>query len=189
MRQWEQGRPRLYMHFATNWGVKDAVGSPTFAIINEYQSAETGMIYHMDWYRLKNEEEARRGLVVEDCLYSGNLLFGGVAAQKAAGLLPEGIFAIHIEVLDANTRRLCHQYRSSLRNCVLNKVILVQESPLTRRDGETERFAEKYFILCVSPCLPASPVKKNACLINPVLWPHPNHLSPHLSVMKHWKKN
>ena len=38
-------------------GVKDVVGSPTFSIINEYSFPE-GMIYHIDLYRLKDEEEA-----------------------------------------------------------------------------------------------------------------------------------
>ena len=37
--------------------VREAVGSPTFSIINEYSFPE-GNIYHMDLYRLKDEEEA-----------------------------------------------------------------------------------------------------------------------------------
>ena len=53
-------------------GVKDAVSSPTFSIINEYASAEGKMIYHIDLYRLKDEEEALAA-GVEECLYSGNL--------------------------------------------------------------------------------------------------------------------
>jgi tRNA threonylcarbamoyladenosine biosynthesis protein TsaE len=43
-------------------GVKDAVSSPTFALINEYHYEDaTGLdrtIFHMDWYRLKDTEEA-----------------------------------------------------------------------------------------------------------------------------------
>lgn len=41
--------------------VNDAVSSPTFALINEYQFSQAGtpmVIYHMDWYRLRDEEEA-----------------------------------------------------------------------------------------------------------------------------------
>lgn len=38
-------------------GVKDITSSPTFAIINHYQSPH-GNIYHADLYRLKNSEEA-----------------------------------------------------------------------------------------------------------------------------------
>src|SRR4051794_38404479 len=52
--------------------VKDVISSPTFAIINEYYSPVAGTIYHMDWYRLKDEEEAIQA-GVEDCLLSGNI--------------------------------------------------------------------------------------------------------------------
>src|SRR3954471_21563793 len=38
--------------------VSTTVSSPTFAIINEYESEIAGTIFHMDWYRLKDEEEA-----------------------------------------------------------------------------------------------------------------------------------
>ena len=51
--------------------VKETVGSPTFSIINEY-SSPSGIIYHLDLYRLKDEEEAIRA-GVEDCLYSGEI--------------------------------------------------------------------------------------------------------------------
>ncbi len=38
-------------------GVKNLVSSPTFSIINEYETA-VAPIYHIDLYRLKTEEEA-----------------------------------------------------------------------------------------------------------------------------------
>jgi tRNA threonylcarbamoyladenosine biosynthesis protein TsaE len=34
-------------------GVRDVVSSPTFSIVNEYESAN-GTVYHFDFYRLKN---------------------------------------------------------------------------------------------------------------------------------------
>jgi tRNA threonylcarbamoyladenosine biosynthesis protein TsaE len=85
-------------------GVHTAISSPTFAIINEYSSDEAGTIYHMDWYRLKNEEEAINA-GVEDCLNSGNLCLVEWP-EKAPGLLPENSFHIHIEALDQLTRRV-----------------------------------------------------------------------------------
>ena len=54
--------------------VSDSISSPTFAIINEYKSSIAGMIYHMDWYRLKNEAEAINA-GCEDYIESGNLCF------------------------------------------------------------------------------------------------------------------
>jgi tRNA threonylcarbamoyladenosine biosynthesis protein TsaE len=52
--------------------VTDTISSPTFSIINEYNSAEGKVIYHLDLYRLKDDQEAINA-GVEDCFYSGNL--------------------------------------------------------------------------------------------------------------------
>jgi len=38
-------------------GVYDEVSSPTYSIVNEYESG-TGKVYHFDFYRLKSETEA-----------------------------------------------------------------------------------------------------------------------------------
>ena len=85
-------------------GVQSAISSPTFAIINEYQSPVAGAIYHMDWYRLKDEEEAINA-GVEDSLQSGKLCLVEWP-EKAEGLLPDDTFYINIEALDEQTRRL-----------------------------------------------------------------------------------
>lgn len=84
--------------------VQDTISSPTFAIINEYKSPEAGVIYHMDWYRLKDEEEAIRA-GAEDALFSKNLCLIEWP-EKAKNLLPEDTFEIHIKVIDSTTRRL-----------------------------------------------------------------------------------
>ena len=51
------------------------MGSPTFSIINQYAYPENGserLIYHIDLYRLKDEEEIIQA-GVEDCVYSGDI--------------------------------------------------------------------------------------------------------------------
>ena len=78
--------------------VKETVSSPTFAIINEYESPLAGIIYHMDWYRLNSEEEAIQA-GVEDCLLNGNLSMVEWP-EKAALLLPPGTLHIYIEALE-----------------------------------------------------------------------------------------
>ena len=85
-------------------GVEDAVSSPTYAIINEYKSKVVGKIFHSDWYRLKNEEEAIH-TGVEDILFSGSLCLIEWP-EKAEGLLDDSTFKIHIEVIDEKTRRI-----------------------------------------------------------------------------------
>jgi tRNA threonylcarbamoyladenosine biosynthesis protein TsaE len=84
--------------------VKDVISSPTFAIINEYKSSVAGTIFHMDWYRLKDEEEAIQA-GIEDSLLSGNLCLIEWP-DKAAGLLPDDTLHIQIEMIDNNKRKL-----------------------------------------------------------------------------------
>ncbi len=85
-------------------GVKSAIGSPTYSIINEYQSSKVGTIYHMDWYRLKDEEEALHA-GVEDTLLSGNLSLVEWP-ERAEGLLPDDAFHLYLSQIDENTRMI-----------------------------------------------------------------------------------
>ncbi len=98
------GKTTFIHSLCTALQVTEAVSSPTFAIINEYYSPVAGIIYHMDWYRLKDEEEALQA-GVEDCLYSGNYCFIEWP-EKAEGILPADALQIHIEAIDEQTRRL-----------------------------------------------------------------------------------
>lgn len=84
--------------------VQDAVSSPTFAIINEYKSGVCGTIYHMDWYRMKDEEEAIQA-GIEDCLLSGNFCLVEWP-EKAAGILPDDTLHIYLEASGPDTRSL-----------------------------------------------------------------------------------
>ena len=84
--------------------IKQTVTSPTFAIINEYNSPLAGLVYHMDWYRLKNEDEAINA-GVEDILLSGNICLVEWP-ENAEKLLPVNTLHIFIENLNENTRRI-----------------------------------------------------------------------------------
>ncbi len=84
--------------------VKDTVSSPSYSLINEYESHIAGTIYHMDWYRLKDEEEAIQA-GIEDALLSGNLCLVEWP-EKAAGLLPGKRFEVFMEILDEKMRRV-----------------------------------------------------------------------------------
>jgi tRNA threonylcarbamoyladenosine biosynthesis protein TsaE len=83
--------------------VTGPVGSPTFSIINEY-AYPGGKIYHMDLYRLKDEEEALRA-GVEDALYSGEICLVEWP-DRAPGIFPDSTLVISLDVLDENTRKI-----------------------------------------------------------------------------------
>lgn len=55
-------------------GVTDAINSPTFAIVNEYEAADGNPIYHFDFYRIKRISEAY-DIGIDDYFYSGHLCF------------------------------------------------------------------------------------------------------------------
>ena len=56
-------------------GVDDVITSPTFSIVNEYRSEQTGeLIYHFDFYRVKKIEVVY-DMGFEDYFYSGALCF------------------------------------------------------------------------------------------------------------------
>jgi tRNA threonylcarbamoyladenosine biosynthesis protein TsaE len=84
--------------------VKDTVSSPTFAIINEYETEVAGNVYHMDWYRLKNATEVVQA-GCEDCIESGNLCFIEWP-EKAPELLSSNALFIQLEILTEDERRL-----------------------------------------------------------------------------------
>lgn len=84
--------------------VTDVVSSPTFSIINQYKTAGGQTVYHMDLYRIKDENEAINA-GVEDTLYSGNTCLVEWP-EKAPGVFPDDTLHIYITSIDDNTRKL-----------------------------------------------------------------------------------
>ncbi|MBL0233475.1 MAG: tRNA (adenosine(37)-N6)-threonylcarbamoyltransferase complex ATPase subunit type 1 TsaE [Chitinophagaceae bacterium] len=86
-------------------GVKDVVGSPSFSLVNEYAIAgEPGTIYHMDLYRIRDEEEASRA-GIEDCLYSGSICLVEWP-ERIPGLLPPETVHVYMDWIDNDSRRI-----------------------------------------------------------------------------------
>lgn len=83
-------------------GTGDNVTSPTFAIINQYNTEEGEPIYHFDFYRIKDVEEAF-DLGYEDYFYSGNYCLIEWP-EKIESLLPHNFVEVRIEVLENEKR-------------------------------------------------------------------------------------
>jgi tRNA threonylcarbamoyladenosine biosynthesis protein TsaE len=84
--------------------VKDVVGSPTFSIINEYKAGNGDSIFHLDLYRLKDEQEAIAA-GVEDCLYSGNLCMVEWP-EKAPAIFPADTVHCYLKSVSDIERKL-----------------------------------------------------------------------------------
>ncbi|MEK0423856.1 MAG: tRNA ((37)-N6)-threonylcarbamoyltransferase complex ATPase subunit type 1 TsaE [Bacteroidota bacterium] len=97
------GKTTLIARICKLMGITDAVASPTFAIMNEYD-AQGKVVYHMDWYRLEDEAEARR-TGVEAAMDEADRCFIEWP-EKAPNLLPTNHIRIQIEILDPELRRI-----------------------------------------------------------------------------------
>ena len=76
-------------------GVEDAINSPTFAIVNEYEDAESNTIFHFDFYRIKSIAEVYN-MGYEEYLYSNAYCFIEWP-ELIEELLPEETVKVTIE--------------------------------------------------------------------------------------------
>ena len=75
---------------------EDAVGSPTFAIVNEYRTQEGDSVYHFDFYRITRPEEAL-DIGLFDYLDSGSLCLMEWP-ENIEDILPEDTLKVYIRV-------------------------------------------------------------------------------------------
>jgi tRNA threonylcarbamoyladenosine biosynthesis protein TsaE len=85
-------------------GIESTEGSPTYSIVNVYDSPAYGRIYHFDVYRLKNYSEAL-DFGMEEMLYSGNICFIEWA-EKIEEILPDNTIWVYIRKNEDNTRTI-----------------------------------------------------------------------------------
>lgn len=98
------GKTTLIKQLVKQLGSDDVVSSPTFSLVNEYESDKKGLIYHFDFYRIKNEEEAL-DIGIEDYFYSNNWCLIEWP-EKIKNLVPLNAVAIHISVNNDGTRKI-----------------------------------------------------------------------------------
>ena len=97
------GKTKIISNICMQLGVKEVITSPTFSLINTYQSTN-GPIYHFDFYRLQNPNEAL-DIGIEEYLESGNVCFLEWA-EKIENHLPLNYDHYILKVLNDNTRRI-----------------------------------------------------------------------------------
>ena len=83
-------------------GSIDNITSPTFALVNEYDTASSGSVFHFDFYRIKNTEEAL-DIGFDDYIYSGNYCLMEWP-EKIEALLPQNLVQVSIEETDSGSR-------------------------------------------------------------------------------------
>lgn len=96
------GKTTFIKYLCQELGVEPSlVNSPTYAIVNEYEARGDQLIFHFDFYRIKDENEAY-DMGYENYFYSNHYCFIEWP-EKIANLLPENLLKINIES-EANMR-------------------------------------------------------------------------------------
>lgn len=103
------GKTTLVQGICRHLGVQEKVTSPTFSLVNEYSylnqsTQKEAYIYHLDLYRLPNEQEAI-DIGIEEYLFSGNYCFIEWPDLIEA-LLPDNVTKINIQILENSTRKV-----------------------------------------------------------------------------------
>ncbi len=101
------GKTTLIKRLCCHWGVKETVNSPTFSLVNQYstEGAEVGdVLFHIDLYRLKNEEEAFNA-GIEEHLFSGHLCLVEWP-EKVIGIIPGNTLRVEITTQDHEQRHI-----------------------------------------------------------------------------------
>ena len=98
------GKTTLIREICAQLGSEDVVTSPTFALVNRYESGKGRPLYHFDFYRIERAEEAF-DMGYEEYFYSEGLCFVEWS-EKIEELLPDDVMRVSIEVLSPTKRHI-----------------------------------------------------------------------------------
>lgn len=97
------GKTTLIRELVKALGVQETASSPTFSLVNHYESEE-GSVFHFDFYRIEDETEAL-DMGIEDYLDSGNWNLIEWP-EKIENLLGENTQKLVLKVESENSRKL-----------------------------------------------------------------------------------
>ncbi len=114
------GKTTFVKAMAEVLGVADMVSSPTFSLVNQYESPEEGTVFHFDLYRINKMEELL-DIGYEEYLYSGHYCFIEWP-EKMGSLFPESYVHVLITEQEGGCRHFeVKQATSSLTPPAMNR--------------------------------------------------------------------
>ena len=102
------GKTTLAKGIASALGIEDVVSSPSFSLVNEYDTglaAAVTRLYHLDLYRLRSEADLT-SIGFEDFVAPADGATLVEWPERAANALPERFLLIEIETVSSDGRRL-----------------------------------------------------------------------------------
>ena len=98
------GKTTLIKEICKQLNVLDKISSPTFSLVNEYQTSKKEAVFHFDFYRIINEEEAL-DMGIEEYLYNNDWCLIEWP-QNVENLLPLDSVEIHLSIIENGQRNL-----------------------------------------------------------------------------------
>jgi len=98
------GKTTFIKQLCKQLGVDGEVTSPTFSLVNEYHTSSDDILYHFDFYRIENPEEAL-DFGLYEYLDSNNICLMEWP-EMIEDLLPEETVKVEISLEDDNSRTI-----------------------------------------------------------------------------------
>ena len=98
------GKTTLIKEVCKLLGATDSVTSPTFSLVNEYNTPEGATLYHFDLYRINTMEELF-DLGYEEYFFGDSYIFVEWA-EKAESLLPDGFVDVYLDETGPGSRQV-----------------------------------------------------------------------------------
>jgi tRNA threonylcarbamoyladenosine biosynthesis protein TsaE len=98
------GKTTIIKALCSHLGAGDMTSSPTFTLVNEYRTDNGNLLYHIDFYRIKNTEEVF-DFGLEEYLYGESYCFMEWP-EMIEDLLPDGTVKVRIRVGKNENRTL-----------------------------------------------------------------------------------
>jgi tRNA threonylcarbamoyladenosine biosynthesis protein TsaE len=98
------GKTTLIKEICNQLDVLDTISSPTFSLVNEYETSKTKKVFHFDFYRIEDEEEAL-DMGIEE--YFDNKYWCLIEwPENIKNLLPLDAVQIYLSILDKGQRNI-----------------------------------------------------------------------------------
>ena len=98
------GKTTLIKELCMHLQVKDNISSPTFSLVNEYETSKSEKVFHFDFYRIEDEEEAL-DMGIEDYFYNNDWCLIEWP-ENIKNLLPLDAVEIYLSILEDGKRNI-----------------------------------------------------------------------------------
>lgn len=98
------GKTTLIKEICKQLEVQDTISSPTFSLVNEYQTLSSAKVFHFDFYRIEQEEEAL-DMGIDDYFYNNEWCLIEWP-ENIENLLPLDAVTIELTMLEDGKRNI-----------------------------------------------------------------------------------